>query len=169
MTTDRRMTLGLNLPYAEGSLDGRTPRWADILAMARVAEGIGFDAVWLSDHVGFGDPEGAWSGAWEVWTLLSALAASTTTVQLGTYVLAVPLRNPALLAKMAETLDEVSGGRVILGLGALTLVVLVNRLEEKAGHVDPILEGGWLLRPFRTVSSLIKLAEPGRPADRPRD
>jgi probable F420-dependent oxidoreductase len=118
MTTDRHMTLGLNLPYAEGSLDGRTPRWADILAMARVAEGIGFDAVWLSDHVGFGDPEGAWSGAWEAWTLLSALAASTTMVQLGTYVLAVPLRNPALLAKMAETLDEVSGGRVILGLGA---------------------------------------------------
>ena len=99
-------------------MDGCTPRWADIRAMAQRAEAIGFDAVWVSDHVGFGDPDGDWSGAWESWTLLSALAASTTRVQLGTYVLALPFRNPALLAKMAETLDEVSGGRVILGIGA---------------------------------------------------
>lgn len=113
-----RPTLGLNLPYVEGSMDGTTPRWADILAMARAAEAAGFDAVWVSDHVGFGDPDAGWSGAWESWTLLSALAAATTRVRLGTYVSAVPYRNPALLAKMAETLDEVSGGRVVLGLGA---------------------------------------------------
>jgi probable F420-dependent oxidoreductase len=97
---------------------GETPRWADLLAMATTAEAIGFDAIWISDHVGFGDPDGAWNGAWESWTLLSALAAATTRVRLGTYVSAAPFRNPALLAKMAETLDEVSGGRVILGLGA---------------------------------------------------
>jgi len=99
-------------------MDGRTPRWSDILLMAQAAESIGFDAIWISDHVGFGDPAGEWSGAWESWTLLSALAAATTRVALGNYVLAVPFRNPALLAKMAETLDEISGGRVILGLGA---------------------------------------------------
>lgn len=112
------MTLGLNLPYTDGAMDGATPRWADVLAMARAAEDAGFDAVWLSDHVGFGDPDGEWSGAWESWTLLSAIAASTARIRLGTYVLAVPFRNPALLAKMSETLDEVSGGRLILGLGA---------------------------------------------------
>lgn len=99
-------------------MDGRTPRWADVLAMAQAAESVGFDAIWVSDHVGFGDPAGEWSGAWESWTLLSALAASTRRVALGTYVLAISFRNPALLAKMAETLDEISGGRVILGLGA---------------------------------------------------
>ncbi len=110
--------LGLNLPYTEGAMDGRTPRWADVLEMAQAAETLGFDAVWVSDHVGFGDPDGDWSGAWESWTLLSALAAATHAVELGTYVLAAPFRNPALLAKMAETLDEVSGGRLILGLGA---------------------------------------------------
>jgi probable F420-dependent oxidoreductase len=111
-------TIGLNLPYVEGSMDGATPRWADLLAMASRAEALGFDAVWISDHLGFGDPDGEWHGAWESWTLLSALAAATTRVRLGTYVSAVPFRNPALLAKMAETLDEISGGRVILGLGA---------------------------------------------------
>jgi alkanesulfonate monooxygenase SsuD/methylene tetrahydromethanopterin reductase-like flavin-dependent oxidoreductase (luciferase family) len=111
-------SLGLNIPFVEGSMDGVTPRWADILAMARAAEDAGFDAVWISDHVGFGDPAGDWSGAWESWTLLSALAAATERVRLGTYVLAMPYRNPAMLAKMAETLDEVSGGRVILGVGA---------------------------------------------------
>jgi alkanesulfonate monooxygenase SsuD/methylene tetrahydromethanopterin reductase-like flavin-dependent oxidoreductase (luciferase family) len=111
-------SLGLNLPFTDGSMDGATPRWADILAMATAAEEVGCDAIWVSDHVGFGDPEGEWSGAWECWTLLTALAVAVPRVWLGTYVLAMPYRNPAMLAKMAETLDEVSGGRLILGVGA---------------------------------------------------
>lgn len=122
MTTLSPLRLGLNLPYTEGQMDGATPRWSDIRSLATTAEAIGFDSIWISDHVGFRDPSGAgpddWSGAWESWTLLSALAAVTTRVHLGTYVLCTPFRNPALLAKMAETLDEISGGRVILGLGA---------------------------------------------------
>ena len=86
--TDRPVRLGLNLPYVERSMDGGTPRWTDILAMAQTAESIGFDGLWISDHVGFGDPEGEWRGAWESWTVLSALAASTSRVALGNYVLA---------------------------------------------------------------------------------
>lgn len=117
-TSPTRPTLGLNLPYVEGSMDGATPHWADIEAMAIAAEHAGFDAVWVSDHVGFGDPDTGWSGAWESWTLLTALAVATSRVRLGTYVTAVPYRNAALLAKMAETLDEVSGGRLTLALGA---------------------------------------------------
>ena len=57
---------------------------------------------------------------------------------------------------------------VVTLAGAVVLVVLVNRIEEKAGHVDPILDGGWLFRPFRVVSGLIKLAEPaGKKPDEP--
>ncbi len=114
----RPFGLGLNLPYVEGALDGATPRWPDIRAMATTAEEVGFDALWISDHVGFGDPAGEWTGAWDSWTLLAGLAAVTQRVHLGTYVSAAPYRNPALLAKMAETLDEISGGRAIMAIGA---------------------------------------------------
>jgi probable F420-dependent oxidoreductase len=106
------------MPFGEGHMDGGTPRWSDLLAMGQTAEQIGFDVLWVSDHTGFVGDDGDWRGCWEAWTVLSALAASTSRVQLGNYVLAIPYRNPALLAKMAETLDEISGGRVILAIGA---------------------------------------------------
>jgi alkanesulfonate monooxygenase SsuD/methylene tetrahydromethanopterin reductase-like flavin-dependent oxidoreductase (luciferase family) len=111
-------SLGLDMPFGEGHMDGATPRWSDLLAMGQTAEQIGFDVLWVSDHTGFVGDDGEWQGCWEAWTVLSALAASTSRVQLGNYVLAIPYRNPALLAKMAETLDEISGGRVILAIGA---------------------------------------------------
>ena len=170
----RPLELGINLPYVEGAMDGRTPRWADVLAMAQAAESIGFDAVWVSDHVGFGDPEGHWTGAWESWTLLSALAASTRRVALGTYVLAVSFRNPALLAKMAETLDEVSGGRVILGIGAgwnepeftsygLTFDDRFPRFEDGLRIVTDMLRRGSSTHEGRTIRTRSARLEPRGP------
>jgi alkanesulfonate monooxygenase SsuD/methylene tetrahydromethanopterin reductase-like flavin-dependent oxidoreductase (luciferase family) len=84
---------------------------ADPVADARKAEQLGFDFVSASDHLHGGQP------TYETWTMLSWIAAATSRIRVATRVLGVPYRNPAVLAKMAETFDRLSGGRLILGLG----------------------------------------------------
>jgi len=105
----QRLKVGIFLPVDRP--------WAELRAMAEATEELGFDSLWLQDHLIFRRPTGT-AGAWECWSLLSALAAATRRVELGTLVVCMPFRNPALLAKMADALDEVSGGRLILGVGA---------------------------------------------------
>jgi probable F420-dependent oxidoreductase len=89
--------------------------WDTFLTIAKKAEQLGYDSVWVSDH--FISPNGRPYGL-EAWTILSALASSTHKIRLGTYVLCNQFRHPSLLAKMAATLDNVSGGRLDLGIGA---------------------------------------------------
>lgn len=116
----RPLKVGLFLPIIEGTMASETARWADLLAIAQRAEALGFDSLWLPDHFIFRLPgrEDQPVGAWEGWSLLAALSAATSTITLGPFVSCTSFRNPALTAKMADTVDEISGGRLVLGLGA---------------------------------------------------
>ncbi len=118
MTSNRPCKIGLYLPMAEHELGDRTPRWTDILAIARRAEELGFDSVFIADHLIYHFEGQETYGIWEGMSLLAALAGATERIELGTGVLCTGFRNPALLAKMAETIDEISAGRLIFGIGA---------------------------------------------------
>jgi alkanesulfonate monooxygenase SsuD/methylene tetrahydromethanopterin reductase-like flavin-dependent oxidoreductase (luciferase family) len=134
-------------------------RWTELREMATLAEDIGVDTLCAPDHLLFRReapamliPEGETRGVWEVFTLLTALAASTRRVTLLPFVACTSFRNPALLAKIADTLDEVSDGRLILGLGAgwhepeyraygYPYDNRVSRFEEALQIMVPMLKG----------------------------
>jgi probable F420-dependent oxidoreductase len=108
-----RPRVGVQLPEVE-----REVRWPEYVAMARAADDGGFDSIWVGDHLlyrGDGRPE---RGPWEAWSTLAALAAATERVELGPLVACTGFHEPAMLAKMASTVDEISGGRLVLALGA---------------------------------------------------
>ena len=116
------MRFGLALPHYDTSLSGKPVSWDGVRRTAERAEAAGFDSVWVSDHLfldwgkygGPSDPQ----GALECWTTMSAIAATTQRVRVGSMALCNDFRNPALLAKMIASLDLLSGGRVDVGLGA---------------------------------------------------
>ena len=113
----RPLKVGLQLNPYEGITEHGIPRWNDLKAMTQYAEAAGFDSIWVPDHLVVDWPDARY-GQWECWSVLSALAAITTRIQIGSLVVCTGFRNPALLARMADTLDEISSGRLILGLGA---------------------------------------------------
>ena len=112
--------LGIILPEGENDMGGRTARWADYVEMAQTAEAMGFDSLWFVDHLLYGDGQSSEppQGVWECWSVLAGLAAATQRVELAPLVTSTGYRKPALLAKIADTVDMISGGRLILALGS---------------------------------------------------
>jgi alkanesulfonate monooxygenase SsuD/methylene tetrahydromethanopterin reductase-like flavin-dependent oxidoreductase (luciferase family) len=140
------------LPLGEDDGLARTLRWPELRELAVTADEAGLDALWAPDHLIFRHGDRA-EGIRECWTLLSAVAAVTQRVTIGPLVLATPFRNPGLTAKMAAELDEVSDGRLILGLGCgwhepeftdfgLPFDHRVGRFEEGLSIILPLLREG---------------------------
>ncbi len=117
------MRIGLALPQFDFSVPGESPLgWQTVVDWARLAEDLGFESLWLADHLfleitRYGGRPGR-HGAYDPIVALGALAKVTRHVRLGTLVLCAPLRPPTVLAKALATVDVVSGGRVVVGLGA---------------------------------------------------
>jgi probable F420-dependent oxidoreductase len=144
--------VGVVVPLGPDAPGGAVYGWEHLLAVAETAEAEGLDSIWVYDHLLFRF-DGPTQGIHEAWTILTALAARTTRVELGVLVLAMPFRNPALLAKMAVALDEVSAGRLILGIGAgwhepeftafdFPFDHRVGRFEEALQIVAPLVRTG---------------------------
>jgi probable F420-dependent oxidoreductase len=146
------MRVGVMLPFAASDGPGRPPTWPELRAFATHAEALGLDSLWACDHLLSGSAGKPPEAIHESWTIVAALAASTSTIELGQLVMCVSFRSPGLLAKMAVTADGVSGGRLVLGLGAgwydaeyrafgFPTDHRVARFEEALQIVKPLLRG----------------------------
>jgi len=162
--------VGVQLPEVE-----REVRWPEVRTIALAAEEAGFESVWLGDHHlyrGGGRPE---RGPWEVWTQLAALAAVTSRVRLGPLVAATAFHPPGLLARMAASIDEISRGRFVFGIGAgwnetefrafgFPFDRKVSRFEEAFEIVRLLLDGGSVTAggTFASVEDAVLLPPPAR-------
>jgi alkanesulfonate monooxygenase SsuD/methylene tetrahydromethanopterin reductase-like flavin-dependent oxidoreductase (luciferase family) len=114
----RPVQVGLVLPMGESFVDGSTARWVEIRDLAVRADELGFNTVWTADELLWRPPDGETHGWWECVAMTGAVAAATSRVKVGTWVTSALHRNPGITAKAVETLDEISGGRFVFGLGS---------------------------------------------------
>jgi len=146
----RPLGVGIQLPEVE-----REVRWPELRAIALTAEDAGFDSIWLGDHLLYRDSGGSARGPWEAWTTLAGLAEATERVVLGPLVAATAFHAPFMLAKLAATVDEISAGRLVLGIGAgwnpvefnalgVPFDHRVSRFEESFTIVRTLLRDGYI-------------------------
>ena len=109
----RPLRVGIQLPEVE-----RDVRWPEYAAMGRTAERVGFDSIWVGDHLLYRGDDRPERGPWDAWALLAGLATVTERVGLGPLVACAAFHPPGLLARQAAAIDEISGGRFVLGIGA---------------------------------------------------
>src|SRR5258706_10984678 len=144
----RPCKIGVQLPEVE-----RFVAWTEVVAMARAAEEVGFDSLGVGGRLLYDLADGTQRGPWEAWTSLAALAAVTSRVELGPLVASTSFHAPAMLAKQAATVDAISGGRLIVGLGAgwnereyrafgFPYDHRVSRFEEAFTIIRGLLRGG---------------------------
>lgn len=113
------MRVGICIPISERGPERTLYRYSQMRELAVATEQTGLDSIWVADHLFFVPPDGSPTrGVWESLTMLAAMAEATSRVELGPLVLCTPFRNPGMIAWTANTLDEISGGRFVLGLGA---------------------------------------------------
>jgi alkanesulfonate monooxygenase SsuD/methylene tetrahydromethanopterin reductase-like flavin-dependent oxidoreductase (luciferase family) len=166
----RPLRVGVQLPEVE-----RDVRWPEYVAMARAAEEIGFDSIWLGDHLLYRDDGLPERGPWDAWTMLAGLAAVTERVRLGPLVACTAFHPPGVLARMAAAVDEVSGGRLVLGLGAgwneaefrafgLPFEHRASRFEEAFDIIRRLLQGERVTMAgrFHAVEDAVLLPPPSR-------
>jgi alkanesulfonate monooxygenase SsuD/methylene tetrahydromethanopterin reductase-like flavin-dependent oxidoreductase (luciferase family) len=143
----RPIRVGIQLPEVE-----RDVRWGEVVAMARAAEASGFDSVRLGDHLLYRDDGRPERGPWDAWTMLAGLAAATEHVRLGPLVACLGFHPPGVLARMAASVNEIAGGRLVLGVGAgwnetefrafgIPFDHRVGRFEEAFDIVRRLLDG----------------------------
>ena len=164
------MRVGVQLPEVE-----RDVRWPELVSIARAAEEVGFESVWLGDHLlyrGDGRPE---RGPWDAFTTLAAIAARTERVRLGPLVACAGFHPPGILARMAASIDEISGGRFVLGIGAgwnetefrafgIAFDRRASRFEEAFAIVRALLAGERVTfdGAFHRVDDAVLLPPPAR-------
>ncbi len=150
----RDLKLGFVLPLYEDPETGQPRSWDELRAMSILAEDIGFDTLWIADELLW--RVSSWPGPrgwWECFAMTGAIAAATHRIGIGTWVVSANHRNPGITVRAIETLDEISGGRLVFGLGAgsgdseaeaygLPLDTVVGRFEDSLAITMPLLRTG---------------------------